>query len=59
MREDDGTMACCFDWKKSRNDWRIWAEVIGRGPPSFVPRGRDYGGQGGLKTENGGRGGKT
>ena len=28
MRDDDGTIACCFDAKKSRNDWRIWAEVI-------------------------------
>jgi hypothetical protein len=28
MRLEDGTMVCCFDWKKSRNDWRIWVEVI-------------------------------
>jgi hypothetical protein len=28
MRLDDGTMVCCFDLKKSRNDWRIWALVI-------------------------------
>jgi hypothetical protein len=28
MSEDDGTMVCCFAWKKSRNDERIWAEVI-------------------------------
>src|SRR5579872_5706375 len=23
IRLDDGTMVCCFDLKKSRNDWRI------------------------------------
>src|SRR3954464_2101491 len=28
IRDDDGTMACCFDLKKSRNDWRISAEVM-------------------------------
>src|ERR1051325_12058726 len=28
MRLDDGTMVCCFDLKKSRNDWRIWTLVI-------------------------------
>jgi hypothetical protein len=28
MSEDDGTTVCCFEAKKSRNDWRIWAEVI-------------------------------
>src|ERR1051325_4850365 len=28
MRLDEGTMMCCFDLKKSRNDWRIWALVI-------------------------------
>src|SRR5439155_399548 len=28
MSEDDGTMVCCFDLKKSRNDWRICADVI-------------------------------
>src|SRR5262245_39118936 len=28
MRLDEGTMECCFDLKKSRNDWRIWALVI-------------------------------
>src|SRR5262245_16838101 len=28
MRLDEGTMVCCFDLKKSRNDWRIWALVI-------------------------------
>src|SRR5687767_15532338 len=28
MRLDDGTMLCCFDLKKSRNDWRIWLLVI-------------------------------
>ena len=27
-RLDDGTMACCFDLKKSRNDWRICVDVI-------------------------------
>src|SRR5208283_1127770 len=28
MRLEDGTMVCCFDLKKSRNDWRIWVLVI-------------------------------
>src|SRR6185437_11793699 len=28
MRLDEGTMVCCFDLKKSRNDWRICADVI-------------------------------
>jgi ABC-type microcin C transport system duplicated ATPase subunit YejF len=28
MSELDGTMVCCFDLKKSRNDWRICADVI-------------------------------
>src|SRR5688572_9840036 len=28
MRLDEGTMVCCFDLKKSRNDWRIWLLVI-------------------------------
>src|SRR5579885_3493403 len=28
MRLEDGTMVCCFDLKKSRNDWRICADVI-------------------------------
>src|SRR5512137_2524541 len=28
MSEDEGTMVCCFDLKKSRNDWRISADVI-------------------------------
>src|SRR5690349_456459 len=28
MSEDEGTMVCCFDLKKSRNDWRIWLLVI-------------------------------
>ena len=28
MREDDGTTVCCFDWKKSRNDWRICVLVM-------------------------------
>src|SRR5881392_309262 len=27
-RLDEGTMVCCFDLKKSRNDWRIWRLVI-------------------------------
>src|SRR6266850_5220755 len=27
-RLDDGTMVCCFDLKKSRNDWRISDDVI-------------------------------
>src|SRR5271154_1538620 len=28
-RSDElGTMVCCFSRKKSRKDWRIWAEVI-------------------------------
>src|SRR5438094_2148331 len=29
ISEDDGTMVCCFSRKKSRNDWRICALVIG------------------------------
>jgi hypothetical protein len=28
MRLDEGTMVCCFDLKKSRNDWRICVLVI-------------------------------
>jgi len=28
MSELDGTMECCFDLKKSRNDWRIWVLVM-------------------------------
>ena len=28
MSELDGTMVCCFDLKKSRNDWRICVLVI-------------------------------
>jgi hypothetical protein len=28
MRLDDGTIVCCFDLKKSRNDWRIWVLVL-------------------------------
>jgi hypothetical protein len=28
ISEDDGTMVCDFDLKKSRNDWRIWLLVI-------------------------------
>src|ERR1017187_2569953 len=28
MRLEDGTMVCCFDLKKSRNDWRICELVI-------------------------------
>src|SRR5436190_6773525 len=27
-RLDEGTMVCCFDLKKSRNDWRIWRLVM-------------------------------
>jgi hypothetical protein len=30
MSELDGTMVCCFDLKKSRNDWRICVLVIMR-----------------------------
>ena len=30
MRLDEGTMVCCFDLKKSRNDWRISLLVIDR-----------------------------
>src|SRR5690606_19320370 len=29
--EDDGTIVCFCWWKKSRKDWRICAEVMGRG----------------------------
>src|SRR5215475_15282860 len=32
MRLDEGTMVCCFDLKKSRNDWRICADVIMKMP---------------------------
>src|SRR6185503_21178060 len=28
MRLEDGTIVCCFDLKKSRNDWRICDDVI-------------------------------
>src|SRR5882757_9874619 len=28
IRLEDGTMVCCFDLKKSRNDWRICELVI-------------------------------
>jgi hypothetical protein len=28
IRLEDGTMLCCFDLKKSRNDWRICELVI-------------------------------
>ena len=28
MRLEDGTMVCCFDLKKSRNDWRVCELVI-------------------------------
>src|SRR5882757_5007244 len=28
INEDEGTMVCCFDLKKSRNDWRICVLVI-------------------------------
>jgi len=28
MRLEDGTMVCCFDLKKSRNDCRISDEII-------------------------------
>ncbi len=28
MRLEDGTMLCSFDLKKSKNDWRIWVEVM-------------------------------
>jgi hypothetical protein len=30
IRLDDWTIECCFDLKKSRKDWRTWAEVMGR-----------------------------
>src|SRR6187401_3845386 len=32
MRLEEGTMVCCFDLKKSRNDWRISLLVIVRKP---------------------------
>ena len=36
--DEDGTMVCCFSRKKSRKDWRIWAEVMmGRIDVSAVP----------------------
>src|SRR5580658_7249112 len=28
ISELDGTMVCCFDLKKSRNDWRMSADVM-------------------------------
>ena len=28
ISEDEGTMVCFFDLKKSRKDWRIWVLVI-------------------------------
>src|SRR5262249_29363165 len=34
MRLEEGTMVCCFDWKKSRNDWRISLLVINGLPPA-------------------------
>src|SRR5688572_27836254 len=42
MRLEEGTMVCCFDLKKSRNDWRISLLVIVRKP----------GRRGGGKREN-------
>jgi hypothetical protein len=27
-RLEEATRECCFAWKKSRKDWRIWALVI-------------------------------
>src|SRR5512139_3603265 len=51
MSEDDGTMVCCFDWKKSRNDWRIWAEVIGR----WNPEGRFRNGSAKIASRSGER----
>src|SRR5947207_15796765 len=33
-RLDEGTMVCCFDLKKSRNDWRISALVITKSKPN-------------------------
>jgi hypothetical protein len=30
IRLDDWTIECCFDLKKSRNDWRTWAEFMGQ-----------------------------
>jgi hypothetical protein len=36
IRLDDWTIECCFDLKKSRKDWRTWAEVMdGKGKGSF------------------------
>src|SRR5678815_4981026 len=32
IRLEEGTMVCCFDLKKSRNDWRISLLVIVRKP---------------------------
>src|SRR5262245_10798274 len=35
MRLEDGTRVCCFDLKKSRTDWRIWALVSTEGGRIF------------------------
>jgi hypothetical protein len=32
MRLELGTIVCCLDRKKSKNDWRIWADVMVGGP---------------------------
>src|SRR5260370_8946783 len=42
-RLEEGTMVCCFDLKKSRNDWRISALVIFKSDPppaATQPQGR-------------------
>ena len=28
MRLELGTIVCCLERKKSKNDWRIWADVM-------------------------------
>ena len=28
ISEDEGTIECSFDSKNSRNDWRIWSDVM-------------------------------
>jgi hypothetical protein len=38
IKLDEGTMVCCFDLKKSRNDWRISELVIINAPARAVAK---------------------
>src|SRR5471032_2403265 len=58
MSDADGTIVWPCAAKKSRKDWRIWAEVMRRRTSYFVPQSRDSEGQRGRRTEDGTRGGK-